>query len=124
MKRLTDKEEEIMTHLWDHGAMYVRELQELYEEPRPHFNTLSTFVRILEQKGFVGHERTGNSYRYHALVSREDYSRSTLKDVVSRYFDNSVRGMLSAIVEHESLSDAELKELIDVVRNASKTKES
>ncbi len=59
---MTDKEEELMRIFWNHGPMFVREIVELYPEPRPHFNTLSTFVRNLEQKGFVSHEAVGGSF--------------------------------------------------------------
>ena len=59
MKKLTNKEKEIMTLYWQHGPMFVRELQEHYDEPRPHFNTLSTIVRILEREGYLGHKQFG-----------------------------------------------------------------
>ena len=64
MKKLTRKEEEIMNLFWDKGAMFVKELLELYDEPKPHFNTLSTMVRTLEANGFVSHKAYGNSYQY------------------------------------------------------------
>lgn len=118
MKTLTDREEELMKLFWDKGPMYVREMLELMPEPKPHFNTISTFVRLLEQKGFVGHERTGSSFRYHAIISEEEYKRNTLKGVISRYFNNSVKGLLSALVADEKLTDSELKELIEIARSA------
>ena len=62
MKRLTTKEREIMELYWQHGPMFVKELLEYYDEPRPHFNTLSTTVRILEKKGFLDHKQYGTSY--------------------------------------------------------------
>ena len=61
MKKLTNKEKEIMTLYWQYGPMFVRELQEHYDEPRPHFNTLSTIVRILEREGYLGHKQFGNT---------------------------------------------------------------
>ena len=63
MKKLTNKEKEIMDLYWKNGPMFVRELQEQYDEPRPHFNTLSTLVRILEKNGFLDHKQYGNSYQ-------------------------------------------------------------
>ena len=64
MKRLTAKEEEIMGWFWQKGPLFVKELLEYYEEPKPHFNTLSTIVRGLEEKGFLAHKNKGNSYQY------------------------------------------------------------
>lgn len=116
MKTLTEKEEELMCKLWDGGPMFVRELVECHPEPRPHFNTVSTFIRILEQKGFVGHEKVGGSYRYYPVVTREQYSKSTLKAVVKRYFNNSFLGVISTLVKNENLSDAEVEQIIDLVR--------
>ena len=117
MKGLTDKEEELMHFFWTHGSLFVKQIVEKYPDPKPHLNTISTFVRTLEQKGYVGHEQYGNTYLYHAVVSREEYSRKTLRSVMSRYFDNSLTGIVSALFKDENLSDDEIKELIQQVRN-------
>lgn len=95
--------------------MFVRELQELYEEPRPHFNTLSTYVRMLEEKGYISHKAFGSSYQYYATVSREEFHKRTLKGVISKYFNNSYLGMVSSLVKEEEISLDELKELIRMV---------
>ena len=89
MKRLTAKEEEIMRIFWKEGAMFVRELLKYYDEPKPHYNTVSTIVRGLEEKGFVGYKAYGNTYQYFALISEKQYKRSALHEVVSQYYDNS-----------------------------------
>ena len=115
--RLTVKEEEIMSFFWDRGALFVKQIHESYPEPRPHYNTLSTIVRGLEEKGFVGYTAYGNTHLYHALVSNEEYRRNTLKNVVIRYFDNSYRRAVSALIEEEALSIDELKELIHSVEH-------
>lgn len=120
MKRLTEKEEEIMKCFWDKGPMYVRDIIDLLPDPKPHFNTVSTFVRLLEQKGFVGHERTGNSYRYFPVVNREDYSASALNNIIERYFDSSVMNVVSALVRDKNLSDDEVGELINLVKSNQK----
>ena len=116
MKKLTDKEEELMNFFWEHGPMFVRQIVELYPAPKPHFNTISTFVRTLEQKGYVGHEQFGNTHRYQAIVSRDEYSRKTLRSVVDRYFNNSIAGVVSALFKDEDLSDDEIRDLISQVR--------
>ena len=117
MKRLTAKEEEVMGWFWEKGPLFVRELLSFYDEPKPHFNTLSTVVRGLEEKGFVGHKAYGNTYQYYATVSRDDYRRGTLRGVISKYFDNSYLGVVSTLVQEEKISVEELKELIKQVED-------
>lgn len=112
MKTLTAKEEEIMELFWEKGPLFVKQLLEFYEEPRPHFNTLSTVVRGLEEKGFLGHTAYGNSYQYYPVVTKEDFKRKTLKGVISKYFNNSYMGVVSSLVKEEEISIEELKELI------------
>ncbi len=115
MKRLTAKEEEVMGWFWEKGPLFVRELLSFYDEPKPHFNTLSTVVRGLEEKGFVGHKAYGNTYQYYATVPRDDYRRGTLRGVISKYFDNSYLGVVSSLVQEEKISVEELKALIKQV---------
>lgn len=117
MQRLTAKEEEIMRHFWEHDAMFVKELLEFYDEPKPHFNTLSTIVRGLEEKGFLAHHTYGNTYQYYPVISEEAYSRGTLNGVISKYFDNSYLRAVSSLVKSESISLDELKALIREVEN-------
>lgn len=119
MKKLTKKEAEIMNLFWEHGAMFVRELRELYPEPRPHVNTLSTMVRILESNGYLSHKAFGASYQYYPLVSREEYSRSSLSGVISSCFGNSYLHAVSTLVREEKISLDELRQLIDQIENGS-----
>lgn len=115
MKKLTAKEKEIMDLFWKHGPMFVRELVELYPEPKPHFNTVSTQVRILEASGFLRHEAFGNSYRYEPAISEREYGRRSLAGVVKDYFDNSYMSAVSAFVKEKKISVDELRELIDMI---------
>ena len=117
MKKLTKKEEEIMNLFWDKGAMFVRELLEHYDEPKPHFNTLSTMVRNLEANGYVNHKAYGNSYQYYPVVSREDYAGRTFKGIISSYFNNSYLSAVSTLVKEEKITVEELKELIAQIEN-------
>ena len=120
MKRLTAREEEIMGYFWTKGPLFVKQLLEFYDEPRPHFNTLSTIVRGLEEKGFLAHHTFGNTYHY-AAVTEADYSRSTLKNVIAKYFNNSYLGVISSLVKEEEISVEELKELIESIDNRQST---
>ena len=120
-QRLTDKEEELMQIFWERGPMFVRDIVELYPEPKPHFNTISTYVRALEAKGLLRHEAFGNTHRYEAAVSREDYGTSWLRSVVDRYFHSSLRATVSALCSTENISDDELRELLDMVKQQKNT---
>ena len=115
MKGLTAKEEEIMNYFWLKGPLFVKELLDFYDEPKPHFNTLSTFVRGLEEKGYLSHKAYGKTYQYYATVSEEEFRKSTLKQVVRKYFNNSYLGVVSSLIEEEDISLNELKELIEKV---------
>ncbi len=112
MKRLTAKEEEIMRMFWANGAMFVRELLAFYNEPKPHYNTVSTLVRGLEEKGFVGYKAYGNTYQYFARISEKEYKRSALKEVISHFYENSYTNVVSTFIEEEVMQLEELKELI------------
>lgn len=118
MKRLTAKEEEIMGYFWEKGPLFVKQLLEYYEEPKPHFNTLSTIVRGLEDKGFLAHKTYGNTYQYYATVSAEDFHKGTLKNVIRKYFNNSYLSAVSSLVSEEDISLDDLKQLIREVENA------
>jgi len=120
MKRLTTKEEELMHYFWKENALFVKELLDFYGEPKPHFNTLSTIVRGLEEKGFLSHKTYGNTYQYFAIISEEEYSQGALKRVISKYFDNSSLRAISALVQHEKISIEELKKLIQEVEQQNK----
>ena len=112
MKRLTSKEEEILGYFWAKGPLFVRELLDLQEEPKPHYNTLSTIVRTLEEKGYIGYKVFGNTHQYYALISEDEYRKKTLKQVVDKYFDNSYTRVVSTLIEEEALTLDELQELI------------
>ena len=99
MKGLTAKEEEIMGFFWEKGPLFVKEMLAFYDDPKPHFNTLSTIVRGLEEKGYLSHKAYGNTYQYYATVSRDDFSRDAV----------------SSLVKEEDISLKELKELIQKV---------
>lgn len=112
MKTLTAKEEELMGFFWGKGPLFVKQLLDFYEEPKPHFNTLSTIVRGLEEKGYLTHTAYGNTYQYVPLVSEKEFRESTLRNVVSKYFDNSFLGAVSTLVREENISLADLKKLV------------
>lgn len=117
MKQLTAKEEEVLGYFWANGPLFVRELLDLQDEPKPHYNTLSTIVRTLEEKGYVGYKVFGNTHQYYALISEDEYSKKTLKQIVDKYFDNSYTRVVSTLIEEEALTLDELQELIQQIKN-------
>lgn len=112
---LTLREEELMQLLWENKPMYVRELVQLYPDPKPHVNTVSTVVRTLEEKGHVSHEVAGTGYKYFAVAQKEDFADKTLSNVIKGYFNNSYLNAVSTLVEKEKISVDELRELIDLI---------
>ncbi len=107
-----------MNLFWAHGPMQVRELQAHYPDPKPHVNTLSTLVKILEEKGFVTHRAlTARCYQYEAALSKDDYRGGSLKNVVDQFFGRSYLNAVSTLVREEKISIDELKELIREVEN-------
>ena len=85
MKRLTKKEEIIMNWFWDKGPLYVKELQELYPDPKPHFNTLSTQVRTLESNGYLKHNSFSGSFQYYPALSRDEYNGLSLDTLIGMF---------------------------------------
>lgn len=118
MKGLTAKEEELMGFFWEKGPLFVKEMLAFYDEPKPHFNTLSTIVRGLEEKGYLNHQTYGNTYQYYAVVSEETFRKGTLKNVISKYFNNSYLSAVSSLVAEEDISLDDLKRLIHDVEQA------
>lgn len=112
-----------MERLWEHGAMTVRQLLDTYPDPRPHVNTLSTTVRILEDKGYVSHEpESPKPFKYFAVAQAADFAGRSLAQVIKSYFNNSYTSAVSALVEEEKISVEELRQIIDVIEGRNKEK--
>ena len=116
MKELTRAEEQIMQILWDLEKGFVKDIVQRMPDPKPAYNTVSTIVRILEQKGFVDHNAYGKTHEYFPLVSRQDYTRSFMKNFVSSYFKGSFREMVSFFAKSDNLTVAEIDRLMKEVK--------
>ena len=114
---ITDRERGLLEMLWQHGPLFVREMVEHCPEPKLHFNTIATTVRVLEEKGYDGHEVVGGSHRFFAIARKKDFRDRTLANVIRDYFDNSYRNVVSALVEEEKISADELKEILAIIEN-------
>ena len=117
MKKLTRKEEEIMKILWKLEKAFVKDIIEKYDYPKPHYNTISSLVRLLQDKGIVGYKQYGNTYEYFPLISKEDYRKGFMKQVVSDYFDNSYKSAVAFFVKEKGLSAEELEELVKMIKD-------
>ena len=117
MKKLTRKEEEIMKILWQIGEGFVKDIIEQFPDPKPHYNTTSSLVRLLEEKGYVGHKTYGNTHQYYPLIEKKSYRKSFIKDVVKDYFDNSYKQTVSMFIEEQKLSAEDMDELIELIKS-------
>lgn len=115
MEKLTNKEEEIMRVLWDLKKAFVKEVLAELPDPKPHYNTISTIIRNLEDKGYIRHEAFGKTHRYQPAVTKEDYRKTFMQKTISNYFENSYKNVVSFLAKEEKISVNELKEIIDLI---------
>ena len=111
MKLLTKAEEQIMQVLWELKRGYVRDILEKLPVPKPAYNTVSTIVRILEKKGFVGYLPYGKAHEYYPLITKTVYRKNYFKGFVQNYFGNSYHALTSFFTGDQDLSLNELEEL-------------
>jgi len=116
MQKLAKREEQIMQVYWDLGKAFIKEVIPNLPEPKPHYNSVATMVKILEEKGFLDHDSVGNVYRYFPIISREDYQKHAMKDIVSQYFDNSYPRMLAFFAKEQNLTEDELQEILHMIK--------
>lgn len=115
MQKLTNKEEEIMQILWKLNKAFVKEVLAEIEEDKPHYNTLSTIIRNLEEKGFVSHNAYGNTHQYFPIIKMEEYRKRFMNTAIETYFDNSYKSMVSFFAEEEKISADELREILALI---------
>lgn len=118
--KLTPKEEELMQLLWQHGPIQISRLVDLYPDPKPHFNTVSTVVRRLEAKGFVDHNEANGSFHYFAKVSKDYFRNRNFGNFIKNYFGGSYYSAVSALVAEDKISSDELRELLRLVEQKGK----
>jgi BlaI family transcriptional regulator, penicillinase repressor len=115
MRDLTRAEEEIMQVLWKIKKGFVKEILEHFEEPKPAYNTVSTIIRILQEKGFVTHKAYGRTHEYYPVVSKDEYSKFHLSYFVNDYFSNSFEKMVSFFAREKSISVKEMEEIMKIM---------
>jgi BlaI family penicillinase repressor len=115
IKELTKAEEQLMQILWDLKKGFVKEVIDQLPEPKPAYNTVSTFIRILETKGFIDHIAFGKSHQYYPIVSKEEYKTFATDKLMNGYFENSVESMFSYFVKKEKIDLAEADEILKMI---------
>lgn len=116
MKQLTRAEEEVMQVLWQLGKANVASILEELPSPKPAYNTISTVVRILENKGFVDHEKEGKGHIYYPLVEKSQYSHQSINKFVDNYFQGSYKSMVSFFMKHNNMSLEELEAILNEIK--------
>ena len=115
MQKLTNKEEEIMHILWKLEKAFVKDVLEEIQEDKPHYNTLSTIIRNLEEKGYVSYTAYGKTHQYYPIVTKEAYKKKFMSSAIENYFNNSYKNMVSFFAKEEKISIDELKDIINLI---------
>jgi len=115
MQKLTNKEEEIMHILWRLEKAFVKDVLQEIEEEKPHYNTLSTIIRNLEEKNYVSYNAFGKTHQYFPIVTKEAFKKKFMTTAIDNYFNSSYKNVVSFFAKEEKISVAELKEIISII---------
>ena len=115
MRDLTQAEEQVMQILWDLEKGFVKDILEKFNDPKPAYNTVSTIVRILQDKGFVSHKAYGRTHEYYPLITRDEYKKSHMSSFVKHYFANSYENMVSFFTSENKISVKEMEEIMKLM---------
>lgn len=117
MQKLTNKEEEIMHILWRLEKAFVKDVLAEIENEQPHYNTLSTIIRNLEEKGYVSYHAFGKTHQYYPIVTKEAYKQRFMTTAIENYFNSSYKNVVSFFAKEEKISVEDLKEIISLIEN-------
>lgn len=120
MKKLTEREDQIMQLIWPEERVLIRDIVEALPHPQPHYNTVATLMKILVKKGFLNSSKIGNTDCYSSVIKMEDYRREHIADIKEKYFGNSLASMMAHFAKQEKLSDKEIDELITIIKSKQK----
>jgi BlaI family penicillinase repressor len=124
MRELTRAEEQVMQVLWKMKKGFVKDILEHFDEPKPAYNTVSTIVRILQDKGFVGHKAYGRTHEYFPLISKNEYSEMHMTNFVKDYFSDSFEKMVSFFAKEKRISVREMQEIMKIMESEVKKQKS
>ncbi len=117
IQSLTKAEEQVMQYLWKIKKGFLKDLLDVFQEPKPHTNTISTILKMLKEKGFVDYRVFGRQHEYYPLISKEQYSNKSMKKLVKNYFSGSYKNAVSFLVEKNELSIDDLELLLNELKN-------
>ncbi|MHA7943253.1 BlaI/MecI/CopY family transcriptional regulator [Formosa sp. 3Alg 14/1] len=118
MQKLTNKEEEIMHILWTLEKAFVKDVLNEIKTDKPHYNTLSTIIRNLEEKGYVGYTAFGKTHQYFPIITKEAYRKRFMSSAIENYFNSSYKNVVSFFAKEEKISVDDLKEIIKVIEQS------
>ena len=117
MERLTPQEEQLMLYVWQFGKGFVKDYRNMYPLPKPPYTTVATIIKKLEAKDYVSSKMYGNTYEYRPKIKPERYKSQRVSGLVNNYFQNSYKEMVSFFAKEEKLSEDDLKEIIEMIKN-------
>lgn len=120
MQKLTNKEEEIMHIIWRLEKAFVKDVINELGENKLHYNTLSTIIRNLEEKGYVSYQAYGKTHQYYPIIPKEEYRKRFMNTAIRNYFNNSYKNMVSFFAQEEKITVDELKEIITLIEKNNK----
>jgi BlaI family penicillinase repressor len=121
MEELTKTEERVMQILWKLKKAFVKDIIDaMPDDPKPPYNTISSVVRLLEKKAYVGYKAYGKTYEYHPLITKAEYRKASFKKMFTNYFDNSVDSLLSFMVKEKKLSDEDIQKIQEIINQNAK----
>jgi predicted transcriptional regulator len=118
MEQLTSQEEQLMLYVWEEGKGFIKDFRSKYpDNPKPPYTTVATIMKKLEAKGYVHATLYGNTYEYRPKIKRDKYKSRYVSDIVSNYFQNSYKEMVCFFAREEKLSEQDLEEIIQLIKN-------
>ena len=118
MEPLTPQEEQLMLYVWKYGKGFIKDFREMYpDEQKPPYTTIATIMKKLENKGYVSSKFYGNTYEYRPKIKEDRYKSQYVSEAVSIFFKNSYKEMVSFFAKEEKLSENDLIEIIEMIKN-------
>ncbi|AYN02310.1 BlaI/MecI/CopY family transcriptional regulator [Chryseobacterium aahli] len=114
INHLTSAEENLMKLFWDLNSFYLKDVMEKHPEPKPHQNTVSTYLKILVEKGYLSTEKEGRIFKYSVIVPFDEYKKFILRELTQNFFNNSGKEILEFLFKENLVSQNDLKEYFDL----------
>jgi len=120
---LTKAEDQIMQILWKIEKGFVKDILDHFNDPKPAYTTVATFMKILEKKGYVSHKPYGNAHQFYPVISKEEYSTTHVNSIFERYFKNSIRDVVSFFTDNNEVNVSDIDNAIKLLNEIKSKKE-